>query len=173
MAPRLGWGTLLAAATLAGCASATPTADSETYAVPTATPTTAAATTASSAPSTTAPTTAAPTTVLAYTVPTTSPPPGGGGGPTVAPSSPGPTLGPLPSGRYVIDPDDEVTLGDSGPGVLQIQDALVKSGYMVPLDGIFGLTTQTQVRAFQIASGLNVDGIVGPRTWAALSITLG
>jgi peptidoglycan hydrolase-like protein with peptidoglycan-binding domain len=36
------------------------------------------------------------------------------------------------------------------------------------IDGIFGPVTKTAVEEFQKGSGLAVDGIVGPHTWAAL-----
>ena len=36
------------------------------------------------------------------------------------------------------------------------------------LDGLYGPRTRRAVVAFQAAHGLQVDGIVGPRTWAAL-----
>ena len=37
-----------------------------------------------------------------------------------------------------------------------------------PIDGLYGPRTRGAVVAFQAARGLQVDGIVGPRTWAAL-----
>ena len=36
------------------------------------------------------------------------------------------------------------------------------------MDGIFGPKTEAAVKSFQRGKGLTVDGIVGPRTWAAL-----
>jgi peptidoglycan hydrolase-like protein with peptidoglycan-binding domain len=38
----------------------------------------------------------------------------------------------------------------------------------VVVDGNFGAKTEAAVRAFQRAHGLLPDGIVGPKTWAAL-----
>ena len=37
-------------------------------------------------------------------------------------------------------------------------------------DGVFGPETQERVRALQARHGLEVDGVVGPRTWAALGV---
>lgn len=58
----------------------------------------------------------------------------------------------------------------SGDDVLQVQRRLQACGLTVTgePDGIFGPQTDTGVRAFQQSRGLRVDGIVGPRTWAAL-----
>jgi peptidoglycan hydrolase-like protein with peptidoglycan-binding domain len=42
------------------------------------------------------------------------------------------------------------------------------NGYNVTPDGKFGPQTRTEVRNFQIAKGLDADGIVGPDTWQAL-----
>ncbi|HXV81750.1 MAG TPA: peptidoglycan-binding domain-containing protein [Candidatus Binatia bacterium] len=51
-----------------------------------------------------------------------------------------------------------------------IQANLRKAGFEVgPLDGVFGIKTISAVRAFQSSVGLAVDGIVGKKTWRALS----
>jgi hypothetical protein len=50
-----------------------------------------------------------------------------------------------------------------------IQQALADKGYKVgPVDGIFGPMTHQAVWNFQNDAGEYVDGIVGPKTWAAL-----
>lgn len=61
--------------------------------------------------------------------------------------------------------------GDTGSDVVLCQQDLNIHGYICTADGIFGPNTETQVKAFQTASGLTADGIVGPNTWAALEAT--
>ena len=53
--------------------------------------------------------------------------------------------------------------GSKGPRVVAAQQALG-----IPADGIFGRQTKRAVKAFQAANGLEVDGIIGPITSAAL-----
>jgi len=53
----------------------------------------------------------------------------------------------------------------TGPSVVWLQQRL-----RVTADGIFGTGTDTAVRAFQRSNGLTADGIVGPKTWAALGV---
>jgi hypothetical protein len=63
------------------------------------------------------------------------------------------------------------TRGDKNQRVVQVQCMLTKRGYSVGsagVDGQFGKDTQTAVKQFQSAKGLEVDGDVGPNTWAAL-----
>jgi hypothetical protein len=58
--------------------------------------------------------------------------------------------------------------GAEGDLVTQLQDLLAKAGSTLQIDGIFGAGTQSAVRAFQSKYGLEVDGIVGSKTWAKL-----
>jgi uncharacterized protein (TIGR02594 family) len=59
--------------------------------------------------------------------------------------------------------------GDKGAMVLDLQDQLARLGYFAgKRDGIFGDLTRGAVLAFQADNGLDADGIVGNRTWAAL-----
>ena len=63
-------------------------------------------------------------------------------------------------------------LGSSGSDVVYLQESLVQLGYNLGtggVDGKFGPATYIAVKAFQGDQGLVVDGIVGPKTWAALS----
>ena len=70
-------------------------------------------------------------------------------------------------------PDGSPTLrkGDKGEAVAELQAMLAERGYDLGkygIDGEFGSATEKAVKAFQKASGLTADGIVGPKTWAAL-----
>ena len=55
-----------------------------------------------------------------------------------------------------------------------IQQKLKRWGYYTgSVDGIYGSKTREAVKYFQRKNGLSVDGIVGPKTAAALGMTLG
>ncbi|MCW5314050.1 peptidoglycan-binding protein [Nostoc sp. KVJ3] len=60
--------------------------------------------------------------------------------------------------------------GNSGVAVRVLQRLLVANGYAVRVDGIYGALTETAVKAFQNQQNLGTDGIVGQRTWRALTI---
>lgn len=53
--------------------------------------------------------------------------------------------------------------------VMAVQQALVRDGYAVSVDGVLGAETDTAIRQFQGDHGLEVDGIVGGQTFYALT----
>lgn len=59
--------------------------------------------------------------------------------------------------------------GATGEAVERLQRSLSAAGHAVAADGEFGPRTDHAVRAFQAAHGLQVDGVVGPATWRALT----
>ena len=83
-------------------------------------------------------------------------------GPTPPEPEPGPEPEPIPP-----EPPEErpvIGKGDVGPYVQNCQESLG----IIPADGDFGSITDGGVKGFQAAAGLTADGIVGPKTWAAL-----
>jgi peptidoglycan hydrolase-like protein with peptidoglycan-binding domain len=58
----------------------------------------------------------------------------------------------------------------TGDDVLALQTRLLALGYteVGTPDGIFGQMTDQAVRHFQKRNGLEVDGVVGPKTWERL-----
>ena len=59
--------------------------------------------------------------------------------------------------------------GDSGNGVAALQFTLQRLGYYKgDIDGKFGPLTETAVREFQTANGIESNGIAGRNTWNAL-----
>lgn len=58
--------------------------------------------------------------------------------------------------------------GSKGDAVVRLQISLQKLGFMVAIDGDFGPGTEVAVARFQREQRLDIDGIVGPGTWAAL-----
>lgn len=60
--------------------------------------------------------------------------------------------------------------GSRGDDVSLCQGLLTQQGYPCDADGIFGSLTEKEVKAFQTANGLDVDGIVGPNTWTTLQL---
>ena len=61
-----------------------------------------------------------------------------------------------------------LSYGSWGADVFHLQLALIEAGYSLAADGHFGSTTRRVVTAFQLAYGLEPDGIVGPETLRAL-----
>ncbi|MCM1538136.1 MAG: LysM peptidoglycan-binding domain-containing protein [bacterium] len=77
-------------------------------------------------------------------------------------------------GIGTVPPSTVLRLGSSGQDVITLQYLLnvaaeFNSAIPAPAqDGNFGRETQQAVAAFQIAAGLEADGMVGPLTWQAL-----
>jgi peptidoglycan hydrolase-like protein with peptidoglycan-binding domain len=138
----------MAALSCAACAtthtaSGTGTTDPTT---PTTVPVSTTPTTATTVPP---PTTAPPATTTTTTPPTTTT--------TTTPSSSQP------------NPSTFLTVGSTGARVLALQQRLTALGYWVGTpNGTFGDSTQQAVYALQKAAGIERDGIVGPKTEAAL-----
>ena len=64
----------------------------------------------------------------------------------------------------------KVELGMNGSAVQIVNYMLMDTGYLAGgADGIFGSATEDAVKRFQADYGLDVDGIVGSQTMAALS----
>lgn len=56
--------------------------------------------------------------------------------------------------------------GSNDPAVRDLQEALRALGYDPgPVDGVFGATTESAVKAFQQAREITIDGVVGRVTW--------
>lgn len=65
-------------------------------------------------------------------------------------------------------PPRVLAAGMKGADVMVLQALLTAHGYAVKVDGIFGSTTTTQLKAYQKAKSLTADGIAGDKTWAKL-----
>ncbi len=73
--------------------------------------------------------------------------------------------------RLLDEFEVNLRLGDRGAAVARLQEMLITLGIDPgPVDGIFGGLTLRAVRSFQEASGLVVDGIVGPNTKGVLGL---
>ncbi|MGJ4852096.1 peptidoglycan-binding protein, partial [Bacillota bacterium Meth-B3] len=69
----------------------------------------------------------------------------------------------------------KLSYGDTGADVKALQEALISLGYSCGkwgADGEFGKATRSAVVAFQSANSLVADGIVGPKTVAAINALL-
>lgn len=80
---------------------------------------------------------------------------------------------------YSMYPDEVIPMtkptlrkGDRGDEVRQLQTMLDRCGYVIDIDGAYGARTEAAVKGFQRGAGLTVDGICGPKTWAALEEAL-
>jgi peptidoglycan hydrolase-like protein with peptidoglycan-binding domain len=65
-----------------------------------------------------------------------------------------------------------VSTGDHDHPIATLQYLLRANGHSVQVDSRFGLAVEKAVRAFQKRKHLTVDGVAGPRTWAALIVVV-
>ena len=92
----------------------------------------------------------------------------GCGAPPAGSATPTP-ISPSPCGSYHFNDQYPIRRCDEGYAVDIVQNSLVNFGYVVDVDGYFGPGTELAVRGFQSERGLEVDGLVGAATWAALT----
>ena len=105
----------------------------------------------------------------ASTTPTTAPATGGAPistTPSAAPAGPK-TFKPAPTIAQVLANQAVIKLGMQGPAVSYVQQHVGAT----PVDGQFGLETQTKVKAYQQTHHLTVDGVVGQATLTAMEGT--
>ena len=76
----------------------------------------------------------------------------------------------IPINTTTMAPADMPVLkvGSKGDYVVIAQGRLVVLGYKIAIDGIYGEKTKKAVMELQKAKNLACDGIIGPKTWAAL-----
>lgn len=80
------------------------------------------------------------------------------------------TYSPLTNYDYGLVPmvynlgDRALRLGDKGDDVRQLQVLLQAAGHSLTPDGDFGLGTNAAVKEFQVANGLDADGVAGAQT---------
>ncbi|MDP8928306.1 MAG: peptidoglycan-binding protein, partial [Actinomycetota bacterium] len=74
--------------------------------------------------------------------------------------------------RPMLQPPKAGRIRARGTWVKEAQRLLVAAGHDLSsvggIDGLYGPGMERAVRAFQKSRGLEVDGVVGPRTWAEL-----
>ena len=63
---------------------------------------------------------------------------------------------------------EEFRMGDEGSEIAEIQGQLIELGYDLVADGAFGPAMVDAVKSFQASRGIYPDGMVGPKTYAAL-----
>jgi len=77
-----------------------------------------------------------------------------------------------PSAPVPIQMPPLLQVGSRGPLVEAVQRALIAGGAQISVDGFYGRMTELAVMAAQSAAHLATDGVVGPKTAAALNVEL-
>jgi LCP family protein required for cell wall assembly len=98
--------------------------------------------------------------------PATAPVTGGGGSSSGSPGAVGPTAAAAPA-----VPGATLRLSDPlqrSPAVRRLQEALVRQGAVITIDGVYGPQTARAVAALQSRTGRPVDGRVSLELWALL-----
>jgi putative chitinase len=75
---------------------------------------------------------------------------------------------PVVVSRTPADRPPIIEIGDDGQDVRQLQELLVKAGYVVPVDGIMGPRTEAALSGFQVNHGLVATGRADDATWEML-----
>lgn len=73
--------------------------------------------------------------------------------------------------RPVLRRGSGIDSTDDRDDVKYLQSFLKEAGFLpssAKVDGLFGMTTESAVKAFQLANKLTNDGIVGPTSWEAI-----
>lgn len=65
----------------------------------------------------------------------------------------------------------KLRIGARGAAVSYLQERLNAHGASLKVDGVFGSATLRAVKSQQSRAGIGVDGVVGPKTWGALTGT--
>ncbi|KAA0956620.1 hypothetical protein FQ085_11540 [Planococcus sp. ANT_H30] len=76
------------------------------------------------------------------------------------------------SGASTSTERDYLLLNDTGSKVKSLQSDLVKVGYKLTVDGIYGKVTEDAVKAFQRGSNLSADGIWGKASQSVMDALL-
>src|SRR5713226_3672034 len=100
----------------------------------------------------------------------------GGSGARAPPATSAPTTASTPTTSPAAPAGPATTLkpGAKGAQVRALQQALADLGYSPgKIDGSYGPATQKALTSFQRAAKLSPDGILGPKTLAALRKALG